>query len=512
MLPLLISGYLPLESVSAQVPQADIHFYTKGDVSNLSVLQPLTIPEPAKAESVFDAAYGTTVVKVADANEFPSDESGGIVRPVYSRWRIDNSAGDLFYLVKDGETPLGSGKGQMVIYYSGNNSIYKIVTAQEGLELSEYRWDYSGSKPYTMYYVDGPRFMEYNVNTDQTILIRDFSGDFQGAARILNDVEGDSSSDSRYWAWMVQGEYNGEFYPMQAIIAYDKQTNTILGILDYTKYKSMGGTDSALPRPNMVDVSPLGDKVVVLWGRTDKLDAFDGPHAYNLDFSDPVKVSNDETHSGWAFDGNGDEVYVSQINNANWDQAPADTIAYVNVRTGKVEPILFLEDMGWDMGGMHLGRFYNQVIRGWVYITTYSESNSQSPLRNTAFMLEIKPFSDHPRIWRISSTHNNYSPDDPLSYEKEAYSPISKDGQTIYWGADWQGGDHTVDTYKVQLPQNWWITLRENDTNLPLSDFSIAQTPQPTEGYSFSSLLIPLTAVAVVAFAVLGVFLIIRKR
>jgi hypothetical protein len=141
----------------------------------------------------------------------------------------------------------------------------------------------------------------------------------------------------------------------------------------------------------------------------------------------------------------------------------ADTIAYVNIKTGEAHEILYLEDMGWDMGGVHFGRFYNLSIRGWIYITTYSEPNSQSPLRNTAFMLEIKSYTEHPRIWRIADTKNQYNSEDPLAYEKEAYSPISADGTTIYWGADWRGGDGTVDTYKVQLPQDWWFTLRSSD-------------------------------------------------
>lgn len=465
---LILSGLAQTPSKAiAEEMQADIHHYTKGDVSNFSVYPRSTAGEPAKGESVFDSNYGTTVVKVADAKEFSPDECGGVIRPVYSRWRIDNSAGDLYYLVKGGETPPGSGRGVMVLYHSANDSIYKIATEVEGYEGSEFRWDYSGNRPYIMYYVEGTQFREYNVKTGETQLVRDFATDFPDAGRILNDVEGDSSADSRYWAWMVQGHYDGEYFPMLAIITYDKQSNTILGKLDYSKYKSMGGAESTLPRPNMVDISPLGTKVVILWGRTDRLDVFDGPHAYDFDFSNPIKVSNDETHSGWAFDYNGDEVYISQINNWNWAAVDADTIAYVNIQTGEVHAILYHEDMGWDMGGWHFGRFYNQSIRGWVYITTYSEPSSESPLRNTAYMLEIKPYTQNPRVWRIADTHNNFPPpEEPGAYEREAFSPISGDGTTIYWAADWPSGDGTVDTYKVQLPENWWVTLKSGDTLL----------------------------------------------
>jgi hypothetical protein len=484
---------------TAQDIQADIQPYTKGDTSNFPVHPHSTVGEPAKGEGVFDSNYGTTVIKAADANEFPSSESGGVVRPVYSRWRIDNSAGDLYYLVKGEETPPGSGKGQMVIFRSSDDSVYKIATEVDGLEVHDFRWDYSGTKPHTLYYVDGTQFREYNVDTGEISLIRDFVEDFPNAERILNDAEGDSSADSRYWAWMVQGQYTGTDFPMLAVITYDKQTNTILGTLDYARYKALGGADSSLPRPNMVDVSPLGSKVVALWGRTDKQDVFDGPHAYDFDFLNPVKVSNDETHSGWAFDQNGDEVYVSQINNDNWDAVDADTIAYVNIRTGEVHAILYFEDMGWDMGGVHFGRFYDRSIRGWVYVTTYSETNSKSPLGNTAFMLEIKPYNEHPRIWRIADTHNDYSSEDPLAYEKEAYSPISGDGTTIYWAADWRGGDGTVDTYKIRLPNQWWVDLRSGNS------LAIPEFPSEKSGDAIGALCVILIIVVLTAAASLSI-------
>ncbi len=458
---------------SAQGFQADIGAYVKGDVSNFPVCPLSSASEPAKGEGVLDTVYGTTVIKVADANEFPSDESNGDVRPVYSRWRIDNSAQDLYYLVKGGETPPGSGVGQMVFYHVGNDSIYKVASEVDGMEASEFRWDYSGNKPYTLYYISGMQFREYNMKHGISQLVRDFSADFPDGERILNDVEGDSSGDSRYWVWMVQGHYDGSNFPMLAIITYDKQADAILGTMDYARYKAMGGAENLLPRPNMVDVSPLGTKVVILWGRNDRKDVFDGPHAYDFDFSHPVKVSNDETHGGWAFDQNGDEVYVSQINNDNWDKADADTFAYVNIRTGEVNVILYAEDMGWDAGGTHFGRLYNSDIRGWVYLTTYSESSSQSWVRNNAVMLEIKPYTEHPRIWRIGDTHNNYNSEDPLAYEKEAFSPISGDGTTIYWGADWRGGDGTIDTYKIKLPVDWWVSLRNSDS-LVIPEFPFA--------------------------------------
>jgi hypothetical protein len=457
---LLLMG-LNLKPLSAQEGKEralNVKPYHKGDLSNFPVYPPSQTPEPKKGQCVDDDPYGTSVCKAVDAKQFPNNESNGVVRPVYSRWRIDNSAGNWYYVIKEGETPSQSGKGQMVILNAKDDSIYKVASEVDSGESAEFRWDYSGDKPAIMYYVEGCQFRQYDVKTGETALIRDFTKEFPNCGRILNDVEGDSSGDSNYWAWMVQGAYKDGEFPMIAVITYDKKKNAIIGTLDYAKYQAMGGKAPTLPKPNMVDISPLGSKVVALFGRTDKKDVFDGPHAYNLDFSNPVKVCNDETHSGWGFDYEGSEVFVCQVNNDNWQNSPADTIAYTNIKTGKTNVILFHEDLGWDVGGFHFGRFYKPSIKGWVYMTTYSENASKSWMRNQAVMLELKPYQQNPKIWRIADTHNHYPSKE--GYSREAYSPISADGSTIYWGADWRGGDGTVDVYKVRLPEQWQEKLK----------------------------------------------------
>ena len=44
----------------------------------------------------------------------------------------------------------------------------------------------------------------------------------------MNDVEGDSSNDSRYWAWRVMDTSRGAGYLPLAIFSYD-QANPVLG-------------------------------------------------------------------------------------------------------------------------------------------------------------------------------------------------------------------------------------------------------------------------------------------
>ena len=446
----------------------NVQEYTAGDVSNFKVYPTSTVTEPAKGSCIFDENYNTSICKVADTHNFNSSEIGNAIKPVYSRWRIDNSKGDLYFLVKDDESPKWSGRGQMVIFNSSDDSIYKIATEVMGQESAEFRWDYSGSRPYIMYYVSACQFREYDVTTGQTFLIRDFGLDFPNCGKIMNDVEGDSSKDSRYWVWMLSNPYTNGTFPLQRIITYDKQTNTIIGDFDYADYISLGGTmtESAWKsrRPNMVDMSPEGNKVVLLYGRCwsgvcpgDIGSIFDGVYVWNKNFTNPIKVCPDQTHSGWAYDYNGNEVYVCQDNTR-------DYIMYTNINTGEKHDILNHADLGYGTGGFHFGRFYNPAIKGWVYMTTYYSVND-GWAKNKAMMVEIKDISEHPRVWRISDTHNNYP--STSAYVREAYSPISADGKTIYWGADWPGGDGTVDTYKVTLPDNWWLLINGISTYHP---------------------------------------------
>ena len=101
----------------------------------------------------------------------------------------------------------------------------------DSTEAAEFRWDYSGRHPTRLYYRANAAFYEYDVLTDRARRIRDFALDYPGADLLHNDAEGDSSADSRYWAWMIKGPYNDAWgvYPLRAMITYDQQEDQIQG-------------------------------------------------------------------------------------------------------------------------------------------------------------------------------------------------------------------------------------------------------------------------------------------
>jgi hypothetical protein len=415
-------------------------------------------PQPSKGGCLTDPDFHTTFCRVSDVN---LDNVGNrMASVVYSRWTPLNSNGTYLYLQREVGSP------DALIYSAEDHSLVKILPGTitidgvpdqsfDSMEGSEIRWDYTGNHPERFYFVQDTKFLQYNVPDDTAHVIFDARDTFPQAAMLHNDVEGDSSADSRYWAWMVKKDYDGSTFPLIAIVTYDKETDEILGVMDLSKYHTYGGNYNILPTPNMVEVSPSGRKVIYHLGRCwgdesegerplDIGTVFDGPHAWDLDFTSPVKVSIDETHSGWAWDYEGNELFVSQNNRSDWIEAR-------NVMTGQANNILYHGDLGWG-NGFHFARMPH-LVQGWILMSTYKEGENNDWGDNQLIMLETKDQSQNPRVWRLGHTHNHYD-----EYYAEAFAAMSQFGDRIWWGAKWPG-QNNIETYEMILPPKWWEEL-----------------------------------------------------
>jgi hypothetical protein len=176
---------------------------------------------------------------------------------------------------------------------------------------------------------------------------------------------------------------------------------------------------------------------------------FDGPHAWNLDFTRPVKVSVDETHSGWAWSFEGRELFVSQNNREDWIEAR-------DPENGAVMRCLYQGDFGWG-NGWHFARM-PAATPGWVLMSTYREGENTDWGDNQLLMLEMKDQAAHPRVWRLGPTHNQYD-----SYYTEAFAAMSQKGDRLWWGAKWPGQTN-IETYEMRLPAQWWRELAGEPT------------------------------------------------
>lgn len=457
---------------------------------NNFVILPGSVPVPPKGSSYIDTTTGATWTRRSNITEMGTALHGMIV---YSRFSPTNSNGQ--YLLVH-----GTNSTSCYVYRLSDNvmvaDLKRNSTNQIG-EVNEIRWDYTGNYPNRVYFISGMSFYYMDVisGNQSPTLIRDFSTDFPTGHHIMNDVEGDSSSNSRYWAWEIRGAYDGAYYPLLKIFTYDKTANSIMGTLspgDVAPTKNASSWTAKLPNPNMVEVSPDGTKVITHFGRSytgsptgDFANTyFDAPHAWDLNFSGtPVKISADETHSGWGYLTDGTQVFVSQDNTT-------DKLQYCRTDgLGGAWPnncAYFMDHAKYGYFGAHFAKMpaskpgwtllsTSQAFHApWTANTTYTSnkfvaangyifrtsaggvSGSPAPTwpstqgatvtdgsviwqnwgeqwpSGQLLMCELKPMETTPRIWRISPQYN-----DSVDYRSEGSAAISQDGEKIYVTGNW---------------------------------------------------------------------------
>ncbi|WP_108866903.1 hypothetical protein [Aquimarina aquimarini] len=441
---------------------------TSNYITSREIIQPdLGTAPPTKGESRIDPVTGVKITRLTDASEFSNSNDALIV---YSRYTPENSDGTLFIVHGANSTT------SWILERESGNIVTELknATGRSIGEDNEIRWDISGNHPYRVYFrYDMALYMIDDVRNQEgtRTLIKDFSADIPNATKLYNDVEGDSSNDSDHWAWMAV-HYDGRTNVVDAFIHYQISTNTT----HIFKPSDLAGTnldhhknDATFPRPNMVEISPTGSGVVLHYGRSwgdasygvrpeDIGSWFDGPHLWPLDFNhtakSPVKISISESHSGWSFGENGEELFISQNNRTDW----LDAISTISGYDSKIE-IASHKDFGWSCG-FHYGKMPNNK-KGWVFVNTYSNINEATHDTDWAadqlFMIQIKPSSSEPIVWRIGHNYNNYSGD----YRDEAPAAINLLGNRIYLSNNWGGQLDHREVFLYELPNNWNEVLKK---------------------------------------------------
>jgi hypothetical protein len=460
---------------------------------------------PAKGVVQVDPITGFKVSRISDADEITKAWNGSSSTYsyiVYARFTPSNVKGDMVVV---------HGSGSSSAVYRPDGTLLTVLRFKPSLgsnsrslgEVNEVRWDYSGQFPYRLYFVgysmtsaqsvqgENPAMSFYYTDINPVtgvqsapVLIRDFSKDFPGftGGSIMNDVEGDSSNDSRYWAWMVMNTTLGSGYKPYAVFTYDKQQNAIMGTLQrsctgslVTPCVAVNTPSEAAPyltRPNMVEMSPLGTRVVVHWDRAyaghydaDIGSVSDGPRAFLPNFTDPIRIATDSTHSGWAWGLNGEEMFVSQNNRNDYFEA----VDIASAATAKCTAIpnntnswacgvktYFYGDLSWNMG-MHISKVYDRSKRGWYAMVTMGPDLSNWTFNQT-LMIEINDTTVRKsRIVRLGSNHNFY-----YDYFSEGHGGLDFKAENLYVSGNWGVVNKTnavADAYRVELPANWWAAL-----------------------------------------------------
>jgi len=421
---------------------------------------------PTKGETRVDPVTGAHITRLTDASELTGSNDAFIV---YSRYSPENSLGEYFLA-------FGGNSTSCWVINRKTGEIVTDLTDQAGKSIGErheIRWHGTTEHPNRVYYISGMQFWMINDITQQNQtrqLIKDFSQEFPQSTKIYNDVEGDSSNDSDHWAWMVvhygENEKGVKTYLVDAFVHYQISTNKthrlIPSALSNTSLDIEKNRMFFSYRPNMIEMSPLGNGVVIHMGR--KWDDvayggkgkqyintwFDGPHLWPVDFNyqkkDPVKISIGATHSGWSFDDKGQELFISQNNRTD----KLDAIYSQGINKGydnRIE-VYSHTNFGWAMG-FHYGKMPRDKPN-WLFMSTYSNDDSLWA-SNQFMMIEINSKTDNPKIWRISPAYNEFSGD----YRDEAPAAINMQGNRIYFSSNWGGILGHREVFFIQLPNQW---------------------------------------------------------
>lgn len=413
-------------------------------VQNTSFIAPEYGTTPAKFGTVTHSVTGATLKRLTNSADSSAALKGSLV--VYSRFSPTNSTRDKILVHGEDST-----SAWVVELATGN--ILRHLKHSDGTDLgevNELRWDGSGAFPNRLYYVKDVGFHQLDVTTGTSTLVRDFTsvagGPYPEGAFLLNDVEGDASNDSRYWCWMVLEATASGPYQVRRILTYDRLTDSVLGLATPATFGKAG----SIPRPNMVEISPLGTKAVIHFDRAypgnreeDIGTALDGPHAWPLSLTGtPVKVAVDATHSGWSLDAAGGEWFVSQNNVTDYIEAR-------KLADGTTINLLYHGDLGWN-NGFHFGKFHSK--RGWAFVSTYSSSN-RDVADNQLFLVKLQDRSAGVVMQRVAPTHIDYPGND--AYRNEGPAALSMDGNSIYWTCNWGGRFPFREVMAIDLPGDW---------------------------------------------------------
>jgi hypothetical protein len=301
----------------------------------------------------------------------------------------------------------------------------------------EPRWD--STNPKLFYYLCNMRFKSYDIDTKKSTTIHDFKKEFPAGAYLTTGSEGDSSTDRRYWCFMVKDAS----WKLLSVIAYDKESNKVVG------RKSHSFPDSI----NWVGMDASGSHCIVGY------DELLYPHVFSRDLSRQLalpKGSNGHGDVALTADKKDVLVYQNVIN---------DYIAMADLETGKETLLVKIPFMVNTDIGLHVSGNCVETP-GWVLVSTYGAKNpppdrKHSWMDNQLFMIELK---QDPRIWRIAHTYSYTSvkPSEEKNYFAEAFAAINKKGTRVYFGSNW--GDFSpeyTDTYEVTLPNNWVSRIPE---------------------------------------------------
>lgn len=447
-------GTSPATPTNVKYVVNDFNFYPTPD-----------IPRPSKGQTITDPVFGTRITRITDSfaevprmqlkknsdgtyvKPYVYEPVSGYAQPGYPKHDIENAGGTRL----------------LIQSYSNRLSSWHIYNANPPYDLvksipSQYvgfgspidaRWD--ADDPDILYYQYKKKFWKYNYKTDENIALYDFGADYppvQGTSypscSQTMQEEGNSSSDSRYWAFNIRC-YDPAHSPTwynSAMVVFDKD---FFG-------KDKGKVVSSITPENplwkdagFVSMSMSGNHVWI----GDKHSIYDRAFTTRRDLS----CAN---HADLAINADGREVVVC---GGTYYVTPYKSLGtwlkMVDIETGEVTPLAPL-----GSGAYHISA-NNDLNPGWAVVSSYNPTYPTVPSKwadQSVYMIQLKnPVGipdnlNHAKIWRVAHTHGVRK-----SYSDDPFAKINRKGTKIFFGSGWgqyypQGA---YDTYRIDLPATW---------------------------------------------------------
>lgn len=434
-------------------------------------------PQPDKCESFTFPQTGARITRLTDVLDNPRMQPGGAYAVGddvtqgfvngYNTYSNVNSRGDIMMVI-------GSDAGQLHLYNLSSCEYMGVHASPQWLiEKHNVRWDLSGrpGTEYDFYYTElyGTRLFKSNVFNRNPVVVYDLSTDFPGCSLVPEDHL-DQSQNAQYRSLGVDcniesdSSYSDEDY----VIVVDMTTGQMLSGYANRSLHAFGsswGGNEISSDGNWLFVS--GD----FW------------NVSQLAQGDNTKdggLFEGYGHASWAYDLNGEQVFVYQANARDWFSA------YNPARQEKFDIIRWDDWVAYS--GQHPARMHNSNKNGWFLLSTV-QCLEQNWAYNELMMVEIKPAcaagvcsgqpqypqDERARLWRVTSSLNSdkaYCGASGQEYYTEGFANMDLEGNTVYWGANWYRQDN-VEVYKVDLPSDW-DTVLNGVTSLPSCELTSA--------------------------------------
>jgi hypothetical protein len=461
------------------------------------------VARPAKGVGFLDTIYHSKITRITDApNQCYNSSYGAYCWDCYPKFSNENCDGTKLIIGQIGGSCYNLFDETTTPYTKVKAILNKPNVCGGNVDP---RWD--ATDPNILYYSYYGKFYKYDVRDDSEVLLHDFGTDFPPTHKACSGTttvctqnsdcpgstcvnypvctqtmaeEGDSSTDSRYWAFGIVCN-DPAYYPvygnnnrLMALVTYDKDYSSKNNGQIISTFKSGdAGWDtmcfgtSVSNCYNSSNMSPNGDYFFL---DSDWI-GYAFP-SHNLSAASAITI-NSNGHADFAIDNTGAQVWVSACSVpktgtkvCQWSPNTNDDlwVKMTDIATGED---FWLANLGTattqDMFAMYHVSGNARTNTGWAVFSTWGPNFTSTTHDWTGHEIFAVELTRTPpaRIWNIAQTHTLTVSGNPLNFDP--FGKINKAGTKIFFGSNWDAnvipGSGQYDVYQIDLPATWYQDL-----------------------------------------------------